>query len=288
MDSAAARQYYRAHSIFTDPGARAALYADLPRDVPGLARVIQGVIIHPGWARRYGVEVSELDNTRFGLRLVEDLLRRIEQRHAGSLTVARPPADRIGAICRNFGVLLVSMLRQQGIPARLRIGFAGYFGGRRAYDHRIAEYWDEARQRWVLADPQMDDLQRRYRHITFDTLDIGPNDPFLRAGDVWTRCRAGALAPEDFGDSDTDIGMPPIRYALLHDFAALNKFELLGCDDWGELITKPEADLTGDDLAFLDRVAAVTLDVDGQLDALRALFATSAYGQTLRERMEQE
>ena len=39
-------QYYRQHSILTDPGAYAALYEDLPRDVPGLIRVVQEVLIY--------------------------------------------------------------------------------------------------------------------------------------------------------------------------------------------------------------------------------------------------
>ncbi len=39
-------QYYRQHSRLTDPGAYAALYEDLPRNVPGLIRVVQEVLIY--------------------------------------------------------------------------------------------------------------------------------------------------------------------------------------------------------------------------------------------------
>ena len=77
------------------------------------------------------------------------------------------------------------------------------------------------------------------------------------------------------------VGMPPIRYALLHDFAALNKCEVLGNDDWGELITKPEADLTSDEIALLDRIAEVTTHTDTQFDELRTLFEESSYGRTV-------
>lgn len=277
--------YYRQQSMFTDPGTCAALYDDLPHDMAGLARVVQGTLIAPYvlLLQQYHVEPDEIDNTRFGLHRVEALLQRIQQRHAAPLTVARPPALRIGAICRNFGVLLVSMLRHQGVPARLRVGFGGYFSGPRFYDHRIAEYWHEGQQRWILADAWIDDMQRQLNNITFDTLDIGPNDPFRVAGEAWLRCRSGELDPDGFGDSDTDIGMPPIRYALLHDFAALNKLELLGNDDWGALLTKPEAALTGDDLALLDHIATLTTYADTHFDELLTLFDETAYGQTVRK-----
>ena len=85
-----------------------------------------------------------------------------------------------------------------------------------------------------------------------------------------------------FGDSETDIGLPPIRYALLHDFDALNKFEVLGNDTWGELIDKPEADLTGDDLRFLDEVARLASDPDANFEPLISLHERSQYGQEMR------
>lgn len=76
--------------------------------------------------------------------------------------------------------------------------------------------------------------------------------------------------------------MPPIRYALLHDFAYLNKCEVPGCDAWSDLITKPETELTGDDLVLLDQIAELTSNVDQRFEALRALFEQSAYGQAVR------
>ncbi|HEX4208284.1 MAG TPA: transglutaminase-like domain-containing protein [Ktedonobacteraceae bacterium] len=278
--------YYRQHSLFTDPGVCADLYADLPHDVAGLAQVVQGLIIHPGNLNSYNVKQGEIDNTVFGLHRVENLLQRMQRRYTAPLTVSRPPALRIGAICRNFAVLLVSMLRQQGIPARARVGFGGYFSGQRFYDHRITEYWNSKEQRWVLTDAMIDDVQRQALPVTFNSLDIAPTDPFKLAGEAWLRCRAGELAPHTFGDSDTDIGMPPIRYALLQDFAYLNKCEMLGNDDWGELITKPEATLTSDDLALLDRIATLTLQIDTQLAALRTLFTETPYGQSVRTQVE--
>lgn len=73
-----------------------------------------------------------------------------------------------------------------------------------------------------------------------------------------------------------------IRYALLHDFDALNGYEVLGCDAWGSLIEKPDAEITPDEWTFLDTVAAYTQNPDTHFDALRTLHATSAYGKQVR------
>jgi len=277
--------YYRQHSELTDPGVYASLYDDLPHDVLGLAQVVQGLLIPPysEVLKFYNVNEEEFDNATFGVRRMEQMLQRIMQRYDAPLTVQRPPNMRIGAICRNFGTLLVSMLRQQGVPARLRIGFGGYFKSKIWFDHRITEYWNGSR--WVLADAWVDEKRQKAQNLSFNLLDIGPNDPFKVAGEVWQRCRTGELAPNTFGDSETDIGMPPIRYALLHDFIALNKCEVLGNDDWGDLITKPESELTNDDIELLDKIAEVTTHCDTQFTELRTLFEETAYGQEVRTQL---
>ncbi len=290
-DTAQILAYYREQSVFTDPGKYAALYEELPRDVPSLAQVVQGLLIPPYaelLRNQYHIDPEAIDNEPFGPfgpRRMEELLERIQLRHAAPLSAARPPVLRIGVICRNYAVLLVSLLRQQGIPARARVGFAGYFASPYAVDHRIVEYWQEAQQRWIRADAMIDAIQRASRNLTFDTLDIGPEDPFWLAGEVWQRCRAGECDPQDFGDSDTDRGMPPIRYALLHDFAYLNKCEVLGCDDWGELIRKPDDELTSADLALLDQIAVLTTQADIHFEDLRARFVQTDYGRTMREQI---
>ena len=274
--------YYRQHSELTNPGIYAPLYDDLAHDMLGLVQVVQGLLIPPytETLKFYGITEDEIDNATFGVRRMEQMLERMIRRYDAPLTIQRPPNMRIGAICRNFGTLLVSMLRHQGVPARLRIGFGGYFQSKIWFDHRITEYWNG--KRWVFADAWVDEKRQQAQHLTFNLLDIGPNDPFKVAGEVWQRCRSGELDPNTFGDSPTDIGMPPIRYALLHDFLALNKCEVLGNDDWGDLLTKPEGKLSQADIAFLDKVAEVTTHADTQFGELRALFEESEYGKEVR------
>jgi excinuclease ABC subunit A len=105
------------------------------------------------------------------------------------------------------------------------------------------------------------------------------------AGTVWQQCRAGLVNPFDFGDSPTDRGMAPIRYALLHDFDALNKIELVGFDAWHHLIDKPEEEVTETDRALLDEIAKLTTQPNIPLDELQSLYQQCEYGQAIQERL---
>src|SRR5687768_12914826 len=68
--------YYAGQSAITDPGRFAYLFDDLPRDVGGVARVVQGLLMHPAAARLYG-EPPERDGTAWGYRTMEETIERI-------------------------------------------------------------------------------------------------------------------------------------------------------------------------------------------------------------------
>jgi hypothetical protein len=253
----------------TSAGRHAALLADLPDDVAGLAAAGHGVLIHEHVAPSYDVELSDADRATVHLRRVEDLLGAITARDGRPLTEARDPKDRTPGNCRHFTVLLVSALRARGVPARARCGFGGYFGGGTWEDHWVAERWDG--DRWVLVDAQIDDVQRRMFPIDFDVLDV-PRDRFLVAGEAWRRCRAGTADPGLFGLSVLgETGLWWIAGNLVRDAAALLDVEVLPWDTWGAM---PEpTDEIGEDLAGLfDRLAELTLDPDARADELRELF----------------
>jgi hypothetical protein len=128
--------------------------------------------------------------------------------------------------------------------------------------------------------------QQAWGLVRCDPLHIDEAAPFYQAGTVWQRCRAGEAEPLEYGDSATDRGMPPIRYALLHDLDALNKVELVGFDAWDALISKPDDALTLADLEELDRIAAVTTQPDTRFAELQRLYAELSYGQAVRARLQ--
>jgi hypothetical protein len=167
-------------------------------------------------------------------------------------------------------VLLVSILRSQGIPARARCGFGGYFGTDSYEDHWVCEYWHADERRWVLVDAQIDDVQQKMFPIDFDLMDV-PRDRFLVAGEAWARCRRGEADPAAFGLKLLgEGGAWWIASNLLRDVAALNKVEMLPWDVWGAM-PSPESTIDEELTALFDRLASLTLD-DAGLAELRTAY----------------
>ncbi len=256
----------RAPISMSDAGDRAALLDGLPRDVGGLAKVVQGVLIHEHIAPAYGVTLSAEQHAQAHLRGVERILDCIARQDGRPLPQARPPGERVVGVCRHFTLLHVAMLRRQGIAARSRCGFGAYFEKGKFIDHWITEYWNESAQRWVLADAQLDQLQRELFGIAFDPLDV-PRDQFLRAGDAWRLCRSGKADPGAFGILDM-YGLWFIAGNVIRDVAALNDHEMLPWDVWGAMAPTD----AGLDLPFIDRLAELSRTPDRHFGDLRAIY----------------
>lgn len=160
----------------------------------------------------------------------------------------------------------VAMLRSHGIAARARCGFGAYFVKDMFVDHWVTEYFNQAQQRWVLVDSQIDAEQRAKFGIDFDTLDI-PREKFLVAGDAWKLCRDGKANPQSFGVLDM-FGLWFIASNVIRDVAALNNREMLPWDVWGGM-TPVDAEI---DVDFIDRLAGLTSDPDKHADELAAAY----------------
>jgi hypothetical protein len=272
--------YYACQGIVTDPGTHADLFDELPRDIDALAAALQGVLLHVYWAEAQGVTLTDERQAEVRIRSVADMLARIRQLDGRPLTEPRDLDSRLVANCRDYAVLLTAMLRHQGVPARARAGFATYFAPGEYTDHWVTEYWNEEQKRWVLVDPQLDELQIRTLGITFNPLDV-PEGLFISGGDAWLTCRAGNADPEEFGIAQLR-GMSFIRGNIGHDFWALNKVETLPWEGWG-VCWQDEEGLRQSDLEFLDRVSRLILDGDESFAALRALHDGDARLRTPRD-----
>ena len=261
---------YTQAAVMTAAGRYAPMLESLPGDVPSLTAVAHGLLIHEHMAHGYGVTLTEADRSSVHIRPVEQVLAQVLARDDRPLHVARPPAARLPVNCRHFTVLMTAMLRAHGTPARARCGFGGYFGTGKFEDHWVCEYWDAAREGWVLVDAQVDERQRDWFGIDFDVTDV-PRDRFLTAGRAWARCRSGAADPAMFGLSFLDeAGDWWIAANLMRDAAALRNLELLPWDCWGAM-PGPE-DTIGGELALLfDRLAALTEHPDASYQELDQL-----------------
>jgi Transglutaminase-like superfamily len=263
--------FYRMPAKMTSAGACAPALAALPRDIPSLVRIVQGLLLHEHIAPAYGVELSDARRGETHTRTAERILELVRHHDAGPLTRARALENRVVGTCRNFTVLLVTLLRAQGTPARARCGFAAYFEPGKFIDHWVAECWDAAASRWVRVDAQIDELQRSLFHVDFGVLDV-PHDRFLIAGDAWAKCRSRAADPSAFGILDLH-GLWFIAGNVVRDAAALNNMEMLPWDCWGPM-PQPGQTVSEAQLAFFDRLASRTRDPDGSFDELRTAYQT--------------
>jgi len=197
------------------------------------------------------------------------MLSRIQEMDDRGLTVVRPLEKRLVGTCRDFSTLLCAILRYQSIPARARCGFGAYFTPGQYEDHWVCEYWNVDKQRWVMVDAQLDKIQRSALQIAFDPCDV-PSDEFLTGGKAWQMCRAGHAGPDRFGIFDMH-GLWFVRGNLVRDMASLNKNELLPWDTWG-IIESRDDDLSHEDMALLDHVAALTVSDDCAFPEVRSIY----------------
>ncbi|WP_330265138.1 transglutaminase domain-containing protein [Streptomyces griseorubiginosus] len=269
--------FYATQSVFSDPGHMAPLYDELPPDPAELARIVRDVMIHRVEGELFGhTHPTDRLHDDAESRYIDDVLRILAERSAAPLTVRREPGDRFVGVCRDFTLLHVSLLRHAGVPARLRSGFADYFGTDGFHcDHVVTEYWTEGRG-WLLADAQLaDPAITAHWPVDFDPMDV-PRSRFLVAGEAWRAIREDGADETEFGLHRPEVG--PLfgeRFVAGNvrlDLAALNKVETLLWDVWGADDGEPGTPLPRGVRELYDRVAPV---VSGEVsfEAVRKVFA---------------
>jgi hypothetical protein len=244
---------YAAHSTYSDPGRLGHLLGATPTDVTALSEVARNVIAH------YRVQAADLpESTRneIDLRWLADILAADQSRNPRDLTAERPVASRVQGCCRDHTLFCVGALRQHGIPARSRVGFATYFQPGWNHDHVIVEVHDG--DRWRRFDSELTP-----EGFDFDPYDIaaGPEAPFRSAAEAWQGHRAGVLDADTFGvDPELPFrGEWFVRDEVLLQLAHRYKDEVLLWDGWG--VMGPDADEGVNTL--IDEVAALLVAADG-------------------------
>jgi len=268
-------EYYRQVASVTDPGKYARRLVDLPDDIPTLCRVVQGLVIHDMWVTQYGIELVTDRLRELRLYYVERIIARAFELDDRPLDQPRSPDKRVIGCCRDFSVLLCSILRVKGIPARARCGFGAYFGPGFC-DHWICEYWHDGQRRWVAVDAQLDSLQQDCLKTDFDVHDL-PDGKLIVGGRAWQMCRDEGVDPALFGIGEDCRGLWFVRGNLLRDMASLNKEEtvpyLVGrpWEPW-EMVAKDDQAMTERELELLDYVASITQGGNRAFDEIRSVY----------------
>lgn len=280
--------FYVQQSVITDPRQYGKKLNALPENPEELLNIVQGLVIHGALGKLYGIKFSKKQSDEELLRIVPQMLEAIFRLDHRSLTEAREPKQRLVGMCRDYALLLVSFMRHKKIPARLRVGFANYFDSELMFeDHWVAEYYHAKQNRWIRVDAQVDDVQRKYYDITFDTSDMDSNSNFLLGGEAWIKSRLGERHPEDFGYNKNWKGWHSVKGNLLHDFNCLQGFELLPWDLWTELSTKKFSQLSQGEKQFLDEMADLTSNCNTSTNEFKNLLdrLPDEYMQSIRSKL---
>lgn len=223
---------YSEHSRWSAPGPLGGRGFDtLPPAPTQLPMVVSGLVLHPAEAAARGITIPDASRGDALLRSVAEFLQVLIARDRRSLQIPRKTEHRLFGVCRDYALIACSILRSNGIPARLRAGFADYFTPHYLEDHWVCEYRDG--NVWRLLDAELvPDVRSRYG-IAFDAHDV-PRQRFLSAGAAWQAVRRGAYEPSHMGVHAIGIGGLWFGAgSLLRDLAALTMNEMMPWDYWG-------------------------------------------------------
>ena len=137
--------FYRHQSSYTDPGEYSSHYKALPESLPELCRVIKAQFIHPDADLPRYRDLIPLERSREDEKYptVKTILAGLLAYNPAGLTDDRKPEQRLIVSCRYHAILLASILKDRGIPVRVRYGFAHYlYPGHHIY-HVICEVWND-------------------------------------------------------------------------------------------------------------------------------------------------
>lgn len=201
-------EFYRQYSSFTDPGDYAYLYENLPDSLPELCRLIRSQFIHlyaelPKYRDRIPKERWE-EFVKYPK--VKSILEGLVSYDSRGLVKDRKPEDRLVLICRHNAILLASVLKYRGIPARARCGHVTYLIPDFHTSHVICEVWNEKDRRWMLVDPSMDKIDFSKEQFDF-------------SNDAWLQMQNGEIDPNLYGIPGRYSGMGSLLAKLCADLA---------------------------------------------------------------------
>lgn len=232
--------FFRQHGMFTDPGSRRSLLSGLGQNPAFLCGLVQGILIHDHFGQSlYDAPPKNIATASRETLPVSDRLAQLAARNEGTAlgedgALPDLPTDkRIVGTCRDFALMLCAMFRQNGVPARVRCGFANYLGSEQYEDHWLVEYWLADEGRWAKADAQLDAPHSKKLKVDFDITDV-PEYRFIVGRRAWELARTEAMDPNWFGHGE-DHGLWFIRVNLARDLMALCKHEVSPWDDWRKM-----------------------------------------------------
>lgn len=281
-------EFYRKTSLYTDLGLYRDFAINLPDDIMQLCILNRNQLIHPFDLKDkeerknknsfYGdmTKIPEttliFENDLFptAIAILSELLRRDP-----NYSVDRDILDKVHVCCRETSILLISILKAKGIPARCRSGFTHYISEiDGAGDHWIVEFYDKEEKRWKLVDPTMcysEEILKEYG-IDFNLVDM-PKEKFIFGAQAYLGIRNGKYKSKDiycFSNPYT-YGIEASINALFYDFHCLMNDEIIFLQHPKYLRDK-DFKLTEEEYKELDNLATLMLEPNDNFDKLLTLW----------------
>jgi hypothetical protein len=162
--------------------------------------------------------------------------------------------------------MLASILRSQGIPVRMRAGFARYLEEKSnvRFGHVICEVWDEDNQRWILVDPDRNMVDFSKKRFEFSQ-------------DAWTTLRKNKLDDVRYV-SALSKNDHAFLHILIQDLSCVVGEEKLYWDEPVFLHSNIEDinELDYDNLMLFDSIALLLSNPDRNLKVLQQLYQNNS------------
>lgn len=261
-------EQYTRHGIWSDPGDHRAAVATLPDDLPSLIEAVRGLFVHTDYLHLYDVSAEEFPDLSRETKSLSMRLSQILSLDDAPLSQARPPRLRAVGTCRDYALMLCGFLREKGVPARVRCGFARYFIEGYHQDHWVCEYWYADLARWSLADAQLDEVTCSELGIDFDTSAL-PEGRFLTSDEAWKAWYSGLMIGAAFGHG-ADDGAWFLVVNLARDLFSLHKQEVTEWDGWRAAAREMRKRMP-EDVEVYDGIADLIASIDKHDEALDRL-----------------
>ncbi len=250
-DNESVLDFYRQYSAYTDPGEYEYLYENLPDSLPELCSLIRSQIMHPysELPEYRDLIPEERWNEELKYPTVKSTLEGLLSYDSRGLVKDRLPEDRLVLICRSNAILLASILKYRGIPARVRGGYATYIESGFHINHAICEVWNE--NRWMLVDPSMD-------KIDFN------RDLFDFSNDAWLQMQKKEIDPDLYGNPGQLSGMVSILAIVCTDLAFIlgTEYTIYQYAPVLEYAFKNNSQLTSEHIEMLNRISELMKSLD--------------------------
>lgn len=231
--------HYLQFSQYTYPGLYLPSLHNFPNEITQIGKLVRSQTIHRVTLKngntgsntdlRYGdmtklpwYRQPEDDNFVTAAAILAELYRR----DARGFPTDRADENKLILTCRHVSILIASILKSKGIPARVRSGFAPYFVVQgmpvgKSDDHWINQYWNGKQNRWVTID-----IDGSLEDLKFNPYDI-PQNTFDFSADAWLKVRRGEIEADHFYNASGHSGLIVISWELFYDFHCLMNSEII-------------------------------------------------------------